>query len=546
VLNRDYELVPTIDDHGFRRVLRLGLKILAGIWSVVPTRFSVMFCIAGILLGAIVGGMAVIFPIQYIFAPASIIGIVLVLTFLTFPEMRSVPVRAIAPTFFAFVIVEMTLPIYFAITAPGLPFISVVRLAMIVVACPFLMSVAGSAEVRQRMKAALSADKPLTYAICALFVAFALSIPTSLTPIDSTKHFVNFLIDWLFPFFASVFVMDSDRRQEKFLRVLILCATFAAILACIEYATQQRWLVHLMPQSIIDRDPDFANVLSGSPFRNGRFRASAHFLVPLSFSEYCSLILPLTLYFLAYSKNAWDRILGLCGALAMLVGIFVANSRGGIIGVLMGSSAFVLLYTIKAVIQRRSSLIGVWLVSLLPIIFSIVPVMMLLSHRFTMQITGSGAGQLSTEARFIQWAMAWPKILSRPLTGWGLGNSGTVVGYKSSGAGGFSVDSYPLTLIVDSGVLGLIAFYAILGIVLWRGVNLYLRDSNPASAKAIALVSAFVAFLVQRTALSQTENFTNIFLLLGLFVALEKICRSRVKSMKTADNTVIHVREVAG
>jgi O-antigen ligase len=144
--------------------------------------------------------------------------------------------------------------------------------------------------------------------------------------------------------------------------------------------------------------------------------------------------------------------------------------------------------------------------------------MMLVSHTFTIMITGGAEAQESTDDRFIQWSMAWPKILQRPITGWGLGNSGTVVGFKSSGASGLSVDSYPLTLITDAGILGLIAFYSILGVILWRGVNLYLRNSNRASTKAIIIVSTFVAFLVQRTALSQTENFINIFIFIG-FVA---------------------------
>lgn len=530
MLNRDYELVPTIGDHGLRRALRLALQALVVIWSFVPTRFSVLFCAAGIFLGALAGAMGVILPLQWIFAPISLIVIVAVLIFFTFPEMRSVPIRAIAPTFFVFVIAEMTLPIYVAITAPGLPFISIIRMAMIVAAFPFLISVAGSAEVRQRMKAALSVDKPLTYAIYALFIAFALSIPTSLTPFESTKFLINFCIDTLFPFFACVFVMDSERRQDKFLRIMVLCAIFAVMLGCIEYYIQRRFLFHLMSQSVIEKDPRFAAALSANLFGNGRFRASAHFLVPLSFGEYCSLILPVALYFLAYPRNARDRILGLCGALAMLVGVYVADARGGVVGVLMGSAAFMLLYTIKAVGRRKSSLVGPWLISLLPIIFSIVPAMMLASHTFSTFITHGEEGASSTDDRYIQWGMAWPKILSSPLTGWGLGNSGKVVGFVSSGAAGVSVDSYPLTLIVDSGVLGLFAFYAVLGILLWRGVSIYLRNSNPASAKAIALVSTFVAFLVQRTVLSQTENFTNIFMLIGLFVALEQILRSQKNS----------------
>jgi len=66
----------------------------------------------------------------------------------------------------------------------------------------------------------------------------------------------------------------------------------------------------------------------------------------------------------------------------------------------------------------------------------------------------------------------------------------------------------------------------LIAIVLWRCTMAYLRNPNPLSAKAYALVAAFVAFTIQRLALSQAENFTNIFMLLGLFVALQQQLRA--------------------
>lgn len=529
MLNRDHELVPTIGDHGFPRVLRLVLQILAVIWSVFPTRFSVMFCVAGILLGAIVGGMAVILPIQDLFAPLSLTGIVVILTFLTFPEMRKVPIRAVIPTFFAFVIVEMTLPNYLAITAPGLPFVSIIRVFFIATASPFLISIAGSSDVRHRIKTALSSDKPMCYAIFGLFIAFALSIPTSVNHLTSIKYFLNIVIMWMLPFLLCVFVVDTEERQERFLRVLVLCAIFAVGLSSIEYFAHQRLFAHLVPQSVFDKDPTFAMSLFGTEFRGGRYRAEAHFTEPLDFSEYCSLILPIALYFIVYCRNMLDRIIGLSGALAMLFGLYFANSRGGVAGAIIGTAVFVLLFIIKAAIRRKSSFIGLILAATLPVTFSIIPAMMLLSHRFAIQITGGGEGALSNQARFNQWHMAWPHIISRPLTGSGIGNAADVVGYISTAT--LTLDSYPLTLLVDSGVLGLTAFYAIFGILLWRSVKLYPRDMSPTSDKAIALVSAFAAFLIQLPALSQTENFTNIFMLIGVFIALENIHRRQIKFM---------------
>ena len=47
----------------------------------------------------------------------------------------------------------------------------------------------------------------------------------------------------------------------------------------------------------------------------------------------------------------------------------------------------------------------------------------------------------SDQARYDQWDLALPKILSNPLTGYGFGNAGDVVGYREPN-GFVTLDSY--------------------------------------------------------------------------------------------------------
>jgi O-antigen ligase len=522
---RHSDLVPTIDDRGARRAARLALRGLAAVWAVTPTRFTVVLCSVGLLLGASVGAMVAVLPLQFLVFPAAVIGLVVALIPLTFPEMRRVPIRATRILFFAFVAAEMTLPVYVAITAPGLPFISIVRVFLAPMAIAFLVCVACSADVRKRMAAAISSEKPICYAVFALFVAFALSLPLSRAPLDSIRILGNLITGWWLPFFAAIFVLDTDRRQEAFFRLFIFCAIFAVALSCVEFFKAERLFLRLVPASVLERDPTFVNALAMSVTRDGRYRASAHFNVPLSYGEYCSLVLPVAMYFVMYGRRMGDRVLGAVGIIAALVGVFVANSRGGTVGVIAGGSIFAILYSANAVLRKKGSLVGSVLVVLLPIGLSVVPAMMLAFPRVNKLVLGGAEAQNSTDDRFLQWTMAWPKILKQPVTGYGLGNGADVIGYMKS-SGGYSVDSYPLTLLVDAGILGLIAFCAVVLIMLWRAPMVYLRHPDPASAKAIALASAFVAFALQRLTLSQTENMTTVFLMLGFFVALQHQLRA--------------------
>ncbi len=523
--SRQYDLVRSQGDRGLARAGRLALRGLAVVWSLVPSRFSIVFCAVGLLLGTLIGAMVAILPTELLSIPGVVIALVVALIPLTLPEMRRVPLRAARLLFFAFVAVELTLPIYLAVTAPGLPFISIIRILYAGMALTFIFCVAGSTEVRQRIKAAMAAEKPICYALLALFITFALCLPTSLTPVDSTKALVNDALNWWLPFFAAIFVLDSEERQETFFRLFIYCAMFAVALSCVEYIKQERLFLRLVPDSVLERDPIFSAAMAKQVFRDGRYRASAHFNVPLSFSEYCSLIFPIALYFTVYGRSFRDRLLGACGIVTTLVGVLASNSRGGVVGIIAASSIFLVVYSFNAIFRKKGSLVGPVLVVLVPMALSVVPAMMAAFPRVHKMVLGGVEAQNSTDDRSLEWQMAWPRIESRPITGYGLGNSGQIVGYVKSG-GGFTVDSYPLTLITETGVLGLAAFYALIAIVLWRCTMAYMRNPNPHSAKAYALVAAFVAFTIERLALSQTENFANVFMLLGLFVALQQQLRT--------------------
>jgi O-antigen ligase len=532
--NRHYALVPIID-RGARRAARLALRGLAAVWSVMPTRFSVAFCAVGLLLGTLIGAMIAILPVQLLSIPGAVIGLIVVLIPLTFPELRRVPLGAATVMFFVYLVGELTLPQYLAVSAADLPWISILRMLFLGMAVPVIICISGSAEIRNQIKSAISAEKPVSYAVFALFIAFALSLPLSRSPFDSVRHFLNLALICLVPFFSCILMLNSERRQEMFLRTFIFCAMFTVALSCLEFVVKHRLWLLLVPPGVIENNPSFATVLTSSFTRDGRYRASAHFNVPLSYGEYCSLIFPIALYFTLYARRIGDRLLGACGIAATMIGVFVANARGGVVGMIAGTGVFFILYSVNAIFRKKGSLVGPFLIASLPIAFSLVPIAMLSSYTFYKMVLGGAEVAGSTDARSVQWHMAWPHFLSRPITGYGLANAPEVIGYMGS-FGGYSVDSYILSLLIDTGIVGLVAFFGMIGILLWRGAMVYFRDPNPASAKAIAMVAAFAAFALQRAALSQIENFTNIFMFLGFFVALRQQLRAPATAMLATDS----------
>ena len=78
----------------------------------------------------------------------------------------------------------------------------------------------------------------------------------------------------------------------------------------------------------------------------------------------------------------------------------------------------------------------------------------------------------------------------------------------------------PISLLVETGVPGFLFFYGSLIFAIVLGARKYLPDSSGRGAFAGGLSCSLIAFLVYSTVLSQVENFTLLFLFLGLTIGL--------------------------
>jgi O-antigen ligase len=83
-----------------------------------------------------------------------------------------------------------------------------------------------------------------------------------------------------------------------------------------------------------------------------------------------------------------------------------------------------------------------------------------------------------------------------------------------------SIDSYVLSLLLETGVPGLVFFGGLLLLPIWYGVRNFISDMSESGAVAGALACSFVAFSIYRLVLSQRENHMLIFSLLAITVVM--------------------------
>ena len=94
------------------------------------------------------------------------------------------------------------------------------------------------------------------------------------------------------------------------------------------------------------------------------------------------------------------------------------------------------------------------------------------------------------------------------------------MGYFNPGAEFPTLDSMLISMLVETGVPGFLFFYGSVIFAIVLGARKYLLDSSSRGAFAGGLSCSLIAFLVYSIVLSQVENFTLLFLFLGLTIAL--------------------------
>ncbi len=483
----------------------------------------VAWTVVSIALGVVLGFSAVILPPMGAFGIVAVAGLVLLWVM---PDLPLVSPGLIRKAFFVMLIADLIIPFYYTVQFSGLPWISARRLATFTLIVPFLVAVAASSDVRRHIAERVRASLLIFICATGFLAVAALSVFTSISPTESTSALVDAILSWYVPFFAMIYIVRGNDDLVFLLKIICLCAIFNTGAGVVEFFLKHNFFVQIFPTSMLDAliasNPTLSELLPGyQHFRNGLYRANSTFVTPLSFGEFEIIVIPIGLFFLLHRERLFERVLGGAVAFGGIVGIFSSGSRGGFVGVIASVAVFVAFYSIRKAVSSKRSLVPA-IAGLLGIIgFGCVIGAIALSHSFHDMVLGGAAQASSTDARYLQWAAALPSIKSNPITGHGFGLGGLIIGLGQ-------IDSYILSLVVETGIPGLVFFVGLLVLPVWYGLRNYLSDMSESGALAGALACSFIGFIMNRLVLSQKENHMLIFSLLAIVIVLNyQVVRKR-------------------
>ncbi len=484
----------------------------------------------GVGLFCVVYGFFFAITAPYLIVPLAVpIAVLGLLAIWALPETNVVPTKGMELMFSALIIGLILWPNYLALTLPGLPWITMVRLTGFPMAFLLLISLSASPAFREQIYTTTNA----TPFILRLFLIFTanefISLPFSHNLADSINKVIIEQLNWTGVFLVSVYIFRKPGRIERYIFLMLALALPIIFLSILEAEEQHVLWSGNVPSFLRVEDPSAQLALSSTVRgATGQYRTKATFSTPLGLSEYMALMTPFALHWAVGRYNIILRLLGLALVPTLYFIVRLTDARLGVAGYLVSLLVYLLFWSLVRWRRRMGDILTAAIVYAYPSVFLAAVAATMFVHKIHVIVFGGGAQAASNEARSNQFRMAFPALLRNPI-GHGAGQSGVAMGY---GAGEFvAIDSYYISVALDYGVLGVALYVAIFAIVIGSAVTTILRAPATDDREAgllIPLTTCLSAFLVIRGVFEQPDIHPMIFMMMGMVIAL--IARAKAQA----------------
>jgi hypothetical protein len=456
------------------------------------------------------------------------LAVLLMIAIWAAPASPTVPVQTMERLFFALFIAFVMWPNYLAISLPGLPWITVSRLIGTPLVLIFLVSLSSNVEFRGKLGLIVNVA-PVFWKGLALLIALEIvSLPFS-------KHFGE-TISRIFvvqttetaPFLLGTYMFVRPGRATYAVYAFWLMAVAVSLIGLLEAPQQHAlWAGHI-PGFLKVGSETVARILTGAVRgTTGQYRIQSVFSTPLGLSEFLGFTSPFVLH-LALSRGSKLFVrLAATGTLPLMLFLILGtDSRLGLLAAFLSAMLYLLFWALVHR-RRRHGLLGTAVVIAYPALFSVGVVASMVVGKIRAKVWGTGQYDDSTQARYDQFNLALPKMLTHPL-GHGMGMGAEAIGYHAPN-GMLTVDSYYLSLTMELGIFGLVAFLGMFSYLAIRALLVAMKsydEDGELSFLLPASISLFV-FLIVKMVFAQEDNHPIIFVIAGMIVAL--LYRNKVR-----------------
>lgn len=516
-------------DAPFRALLRPGRDVLpvyhperAG-WSVALRKLALLGGI--VLLAMIYGFLVAILPPSLLVGAAAPLGVLALLVVWALPDARTAPTRALTRVYSLFVVVFIVWPNYLAIAVGGLPWISMRRLVGLVLTVILMICLSISRPFRQQMADVLRASPWLARLLIGFFIIQFLATVFSVAPADTIGRWVHATFTSTAVCFATIWLMGPGGKTVPWLVNRLALAVFVVMVIGVVEARAQHvlWLDHIPSFLRID-DTVLQQLLQ--PHIRGMYRVVTTYTTPLAYGELLALTTPFILFRVMNAKTWPARLLWAAFDAFILYSAVLSTARLALVGFIASHALFGLLWGVQRWRNARGDMLGISTTMIYPALMVALALAVAFVPAIHIRVLGGGAAQASTDARSAQFHMAIPVIARRPLLGYGMGQGGAAINWRTPD-GTLTIDLGLVSLCADVGVFGFLAW---MGTLLLSAVSLFragLRDVTSAFPPEFPIAISLLVMISTRTVLAQVDNDPLFVILFGM--SLATLYRARLR-----------------
>jgi hypothetical protein len=472
-----------------------------------------------ILLAAGYGVLVVILPPTMLYLLALPIIAMLLITLWMLPDRATFPLGAIETVFPIYIVLNNFWPIYIAISLPGLPWLTPTRIVLFVQTFLLVLSFSTSRELRQHIGNVVKGSSWFWISFLVWEAMQLITLPLAENVGYCLKIFTDNQLSMAGVLFISCVLFTKRGWANWVANAVIVMAIIISLDGFVElHLGYPPWAYHI--PSFMRVDEGIMNTVLGSQSRtaDGLYRVHGPFTLSLVFAEFLALCTPFIVHAIVTKRGVIQRALLFLALVLVIAAIVVSQSRLGLVGVMIAFMLYPLIWAYRIWRSGRGGMLGPALLFAAPAAVMLMLAVVLSSHTMTTRVFGGGAQAASDESRREQLQMAWPKVLHNPI-GYGLNSSGGVLGFTNP-AGYVTIDNGWISMLLDLGVPGAIAFLSLLLATIRQGVLVYLRTNESELSLAGPATIAVVIFVVIRWVLSQDNNFPFEFMLIAMILGL--------------------------
>ncbi|OGT59388.1 MAG: hypothetical protein A3E01_08600 [Gammaproteobacteria bacterium RIFCSPHIGHO2_12_FULL_63_22] len=360
----------------------------------------------------------------------------------------------------------------------------------------------------------------------ALFALGFLSLPFAEGRAVAAPEFFRQAMIWLAPFCATI---TYCRRQREFV-ALIKAATIAAVIVALiaigEFATRQLLANALAP--LVGDDAEWLRNVQALKTRDGVFRAQSTHTHPLSLGEHLSFAAPFAAAFFFSARTMRGRMIWFASLAAIVAAAIATNSRAAAIVLVLSLGAMALMLAWRA-LRRTSASHWRPLAGLAILACVVVSPVAVVGVAGVIAGKGGVSASNSTQSRIDQIEMALPKIMKRPIGGYGTGRAARVLGYWGRT---LTLDNFYLSLALDLGLPGPLTFLAMLAAWAFAALKRSGAAHPHLGVLYLACAASAISFALDRAIISLTGNLAIVYFMMAAFAGASvtfsrRRCRNR-------------------